>query len=164
MRLLPHNAVWSSLFATEAALLRQKLGIDAAQIQHVGSTAIPGIVAKPIIDIAICVDALVTADEWAELLAASGYWNKGKQPDMPNRRFFAKGPEEKRTVYLHVVLPKEYGRLIAFRDALRANAELANEYSELKQKLASEYADNRVQYTKEKDAFISRVLNGISLN
>jgi len=158
VKLVPHDPLWQSHFEAEAKLLQQKLGISADRIQHVGSTAIPGILAKPIIDIAISVDSLKVADEWVKLLAELGYWNKGPQPDMPERRFFAKGPEEKRIVYLHVVTHEEYKRLLAFRDALRASPELANEYSDLKAKLAASLADDRARYTNRKNDFIQRVL------
>jgi len=158
VKLVPYDPLWQSRFEAETKLLQQKLGIDTDRIQHVGSTAIPGILAKPIIDIAIPVESLATADEWAKPLADLGYWDKGPQPDIPQRRFFAKGPENKRTVYLHVVTNQEYRRLVAFRDALRANPKLAKEYSELKQSLATAHADNRAEYSSRKDDFIQRVL------
>ena len=161
VRLVQYNKDWAVRFDAEAALISKKLGMDIAEVRHVGSTAIPGIMAKPIIDIAIAVDSLQQADDWATALAEIGYWDKGPQQDMPNRRFFAKGPEEKRTVYLHIVLPDEYKRLIDFRDTLRANAKLAGEYSRLKQNLASTNSDNRAAYTKQKSDFIEGVLHSL---
>jgi GrpB-like predicted nucleotidyltransferase (UPF0157 family) len=158
VKLVPHDQNWQKVFEIEARLLQQKLGVTGASIQHVGSTAIPGILAKPIIDIAILVDSLAVADEWARVLAELGYWDKGTQPNMPDRRFFAKGADDKRTVYLHVATTKEYERLIAFGDALRSNPRLAQEYSALKAKLAASHQDNRAQYTTLKNDFIQRVL------
>lgn len=158
VKLVLHDPSWQARFAIEAKLLQKKLDISDDRIQHVGSTAIPGILAKPIVDIAIPVDSLAIADEWVKPLAELGYWNKGAQPDMPERRFFAKGSEEKRTVYLHVVTNVEYKSLIVFRDTLRANAELAKEYSGLKAKLASSLASDRAEYTRQKNDFIQNVL------
>lgn len=162
VKLVSYDPSWQARFEAEAKLLQQKLGISADHIQHVGSTAIPGILAKPIIDIATPVDSLTVVDEWVEPLAELGYWNKGPQADMPKRRFFTKGPEDKRTVYLHVVTNEEYKRLIAFRDALRANLELAKVYSDLKAKLAASLADDRAQYTRQKNDFIQEILARLS--
>lgn len=158
VKLVPYDLSWETRFAAEAKLLQQKLGIDATSIQHVGSTAIPGILAKPIIDIAVPVDSLDVADKWAQPLAELGYWDKGPQLDMPERRFFAKGPDGNRTVYLHLATRDEYQRLLAFRDALRANPSLAKEYSDLKVGLAASLGDNRAAYTHQKDDFIKRIL------
>lgn len=158
VKLVPYNPAWQDRFSVEEALLCQKLGLNKANIQHVGSTAIPGILAKPIIDIAILVDSLALADVWAKALAEIGYWDKGPQPDMPTRRFFAKGPENKRTIYLHLVTSEEFERLIRFRDSLRADSTLAKEYSDLKQQLATSFANNRAYYTSQKDSFIQGVL------
>lgn len=158
VKLVPHDPRWQAAFKVEAKLLRETLSISSEHIQHVGSTAIPGILAKPIIDIAIPVDDLAIADEWAGPLAKIGYWNKGPEPTMSDRRFFAKGPENKRTIYLHLVTTKEYQKLITFRDTLRANPELAQEYSNLKVKLAASLKDDRKQYTSLKNDFIQRVL------
>ena len=158
VKLVPHDPVWHELFTAEASVLSQKLGVDVSSIHHVGSTAIPGIVAKPILDIAVSVDSTDIADRWAAHLAEIGYWDKGKEPEMPDRRFFAKGPEDNRTVYLHVVTPKEFDRLIKFRNALQANPELARQYAQLKQKLAAENSSSRAAYTTAKSVFIQSVL------
>lgn len=158
VKLVPYDPSWHTIFEAEAKLLQQTLGIGTEHIQHVGSTAIPGILAKPIIDIAISVDDLAIADEWMGPLAKIGYWDKGPEPTMPDRRFFAKGPENKRTVYLHLVTTEEYQKLITFRDALRANPKLAQEYSDLKVKLATSLKDDRKRYTSLKNDFIQRLL------
>ena len=137
VELVPHDSSWASLFDIEAKALSQKLGIETKTIHHVGSTAIPGIDAKPILDIAVSVDSVDIADKWAKPLRTIGYWDKGKEQDTPDRRFFAKGPEDNRTVYLHVVNQKEFSKLIKFRDMLRAVPELASQYSQLKTRIGS---------------------------
>ncbi len=159
VRLEPYDPAWYTMYASEAQLLRNTLDIPPEHIQHVGSTSIPGMVAKPIIDIAIRVDTLERAEQWEDTLASLGYWYKGLETHMPHRRFFAKGPESKRTVYLHIVDRKEFERLIKFRDFLRANPEAAAEYAELKQRLASDNANNRARYSQLKNDFIQSILN-----
>jgi GrpB-like predicted nucleotidyltransferase (UPF0157 family) len=116
-------------------------------------------VAKPIIDIAIRVDSLDIAESWKAKLESIGYWYKGIQADMPDRRFFAKGPEDNRTVYLHLVNDKEFNRLIQFRDYLIKNKQAALEYAQLKQELAESNAHDRPNYSKLKNDFIQKVIN-----
>lgn len=159
VRLARYDSSWPALFGAEAKALQASLGINGANIQHVGSTSIPGIVAKPIIDIAILADDLAVVEEWQALLENAGYWYKGPDPAMPDRKFFAKGPEERRTVYLHVVHEQEFKRLLKFRDALRGNESLAYEYSELKKKLAATHSNDRANYSKLKNDFIKDVLS-----
>ena len=158
VKLEPYDPAWPQEFAKEAERLKAGLGIAAERIQHVGSTSIPGMVAKPIIDIAILVDDLGVAEQWQKVLSELGYWYKGLQPDMPHRHFFAKGPEVARTVYLHVVDSSEYKRLVSFRDELIAHKKLASRYIALKQQLASTYAHSRVDYSAAKNDFIQKVL------
>jgi GrpB-like predicted nucleotidyltransferase (UPF0157 family)/8-oxo-dGTP pyrophosphatase MutT (NUDIX family) len=158
VKLVPYNPIWKNLFKGEAKLLGNTLGIDLDTIQHVGSTSIPGILAKPIIDIAIPVDDLEIAEKWVKPLSEVGYWYKGKQTNMPDRRFFAKGPEDNRTIYLHIVNRNEYNRMIKFRDALIGDVALANEYSNLKKQLTESLSKNREKYTSSKNDFIQKIL------
>lgn len=158
VRLVKYDSSWKMIFKAEARTLSRTLAVGEYNIKHVGSTAIPGIAAKPIIDIAILVDDLDIAESWQAPLKELGYWYKGKQADMPDRRFFAKGPESCRTVYLHLVNKQEFNKLIKFRDYLRKDEELAKQYSELKLKLAAANSDNRANYSKLKNDFIQSVL------
>lgn len=159
VKLDQYNQNWPTIFEAEALTLQRALNIPISNIQHVGSTSIPGMVAKPILDIAILVDSLNVVNNWIVVLEKNGYWYKGLESDMPDRRFFAKGPESSRTVYLHVVNQKEYDSLLKFRDTLRSSPELVKEYSELKQVLAKAHSDDRYSYTYSKGNFIRRVLN-----
>lgn len=159
VRLEPYNLSWSALYQVEAKLIQKQLAIKEADIQHVGSTSIPGMVAKPIIDIAIRVTSLDIAEQWKDRLESLGYWYKGVQSDMLDRRFFAKGSDDKRLVYLHVVNETEFDRLIKFRDLLTNNKQAAAEYTNLKVKLAASNADNRANYSKLKNSFIQSILH-----
>lgn len=158
VKLVEYNANWPKLYELEAESLRNTLGIDAVRVQHVGSTSIPGMLSKPILDIAVLVNSLDTAEEWKESLAKLGYWYKGIEPDLPDRRFFAKGPREKRTVYLHIVNQREFDSLLKFRDRMRSSPSLIEEYTTLKRSLADKHKDNRDIYTRSKNDFIRSVI------
>lgn len=134
------------------------LGDRVLDIQHVGSTSVPGQAAKPIIDIAIAVTSLDRLDELIAPLAQLGY---GYKPDagVPGRKFFAKGPESNQTYHLHISQSGTvFRRLIQFRDKLIADAEIAEQYAILKRGLASRYSSDRASYTKGKNEFIAKVL------
>jgi GrpB-like predicted nucleotidyltransferase (UPF0157 family) len=158
--LAEYNVNWPKLYEIEAKELTQILGVSPTSIKHVGSTSIPGMVAKPILDIAILVDSLEVAEDWKPMLEKIGYWYKGIEADLPDRRFFAKGPRSNRTVYLHIVNQKEFDSLLKFRDTLRAKPKLVKEYSDLKQTLAAAHTDDRDTYTRSKNSFIQKVLSG----
>jgi GrpB-like predicted nucleotidyltransferase (UPF0157 family) len=78
---------------------------------------------------------------------------------MPDRRFFAKGPENNRTFYLHIVSQDEYKRMVKFKDTLIDNVDLANQYSNLKKQLVESLSNDREKYTISKNDFIQKVIN-----
>lgn len=158
VRLVPHRASWRKAYEDEAKQIQNILPIEPVSIQHVGSTSIPGILAKPILDIAIKSDSLDIVDTWINPLETLGYQYKGFEPNMPQRRFFTKGSEELRKIYLHIVDSEEFEKLITFRDLLTTNTQLAEEYSNLKKKIAAANKNNRQEYTHQKSEFITRVL------
>ena len=155
VKLLPHNKKWKKLFAKEKAALENKLNGLVVDIQHIGSTSIFGIPAKPIIDMSLGLRKLRDAKKLIKPLATLGYeWRKGVSG--PNQQLFVKGPEEKRTHYLHVMRYNGgvWRHDILFRDYLRKDPPRAKDYAVLKEKLAAQYADNRGTYTKKKAEFI----------
>ena len=161
VRLSPYDPEWPTVFMNERRLLQGALALPTDsinRIQHVGSTSIPGMMAKPIIDIAVLVDSLETVEAWRKPLEKIGYWYKDDQSDVPDRRFFAKGPEQKRTVYLHIVNRGEFNRLLRFRDTLTNDQHLAAAYSHLKQQLAQANPEDRATYSRLKHDFIQGVL------
>jgi len=160
VKLVPHKASWHRAYVDEARQIQNTLHIESPSIQHVGSTSIPGILAKPILDIAIRTNSLGIVDIWIPQLEKLDYRYKGFESDMPQRRFFTKGPEELRKIYLHIVDDEEFKKMITFRDVLTADSRLAEEYSNLKQKLAVTNENDRQQYTHLKNEFITKVLNG----
>jgi GrpB-like predicted nucleotidyltransferase (UPF0157 family) len=132
-------------------------------IQHVGSTAIPNMPAKPIIDIQIAVDSLDEIKQIAiEKLNTLDYQYWKENPD-PERLFFAKGMPpfgEKRSHHVHVVElnSHHWKEKIQFRNYLRSHPEAANEYKSLKIKLSEKYKYNREKYTEDKTEFIQSIL------
>lgn len=158
VRLVEHQPEWSTMFIRERERIAAALDGGFVDIQHVGSTAIPGIAAKPIIDIAVAVDDIRKVGECVAPLESLGYIYRGEL-GLPDRHFFILG--EPRIVNLHLTQLhfREWRRQIAFRDYLRANAAAAAGYDALKKQLAERFPLERERYTEEKSAFILNILN-----
>jgi GrpB-like predicted nucleotidyltransferase (UPF0157 family) len=148
------------LFAEEAARLRAALGDRLLAIEHVGSTSVPGLAAKPILDLAAGVSSLADAEALFPALAALGYAHKA-DPDLPERLYLVKGPPERRTHHLSLAEPTSrfWRDHLRFRDLLRADAALAAGYARLKLELAERHPDDRPAYQAGKQAFIDAALS-----
>src|SRR5918992_6275624 len=157
VKLMPHSELWHQLFAEEEARLRDALGEYVLALEHVGSTAICGLSAKPIIDIAVAVREITDAEKCVIPLRHIGYEYRGEQ-GIPGRHFFGKG--EPRTHHLHMVeLSSDFWRShLLFRDYLLQHRETTEKYERLKKELAEEYRGDREAYTERKAAFIESVL------
>ena len=129
-------------------------------IEHVGSTAVTGLAAKPILDIAVAASSLEDTGDWPHLLRGLEYTFFGDREGW-GEHFYAKGPDEGRTVYLHVVPVGDtrWSDYLVFRDALRASTGLRQDYEALKRKLLVQHGDDRPAYTDAKTALIRRVLD-----
>jgi GrpB-like predicted nucleotidyltransferase (UPF0157 family) len=150
---------WSRSFVEERDRICAALGQIILAIEHVGSTAIPGLCAKPVVDIAIGIEDLEIGRQCIWPLAQLGYEYKG-DAGIAGQHFFAKGPPENRTHYVHVeplngVLWHNH---ILFRDYLRVHSEVALSYGQLKRTLAEQYKKDRDTYTAEKNPFIENVI------
>lgn len=163
LQLVDYDPRWPELFAAEAHRIRAALGPIAQRIEHNGSTAVPGLAAKPVIDIQISVDALQPIAAYREPLVALGYTHVAHADDAfcPFLHRPASWPH---THHIHVVRlggPEER-RTLAFRDYLRAHDEVAREYETLKRRLASTFAADdaaaRECYAQAKTEFIERVV------
>jgi GrpB-like predicted nucleotidyltransferase (UPF0157 family) len=159
--LVPHDPRWPLLAEEE----RRRL-LDAARgllvaVEHVGSTAVAGLVAKPVLDLLGGVARLADADEAAPGLAVLGY-ARALEHDraIPERRYFRKGAPGARTHHLHVVVHGGafWREHVAFRDRLRADPSLAVAYAALKRDLASRFASDAEAYTAGKSDFVARAL------
>ena len=150
---------WVKEFKKEKEILQKILGAIALQIEHVGSTSIPGLSAKPILDIAVAVENIETLAKLIPVLTKAGYdvlnsiENKGEI-------LARKGNTENRTHYIHIeVIGSTYWNdHILFRDYLLKHPEYIKQYENLKESLAIQFQDDRKQYTSAKNEFIQHIL------
>ncbi len=162
---VPHGIVrlsawtprWLALFEEEATRLRTALGSLALGLEHYGSTSVPGLPAKPILDILVGVRPPPDPTPFIEALGPLGY-EYVPGAGVPKHLVFGRG--RIRTHLVHVVEHdgSAWQRGLRFRDALRADAALAAAYAQLKTRLALEYPTDRASYTAAKTAFIESVL------
>jgi GrpB-like predicted nucleotidyltransferase (UPF0157 family) len=164
VKIVPADPAWAEKFERGAALVRAALGARVLGIEHIGSTSVPGLAAKPVVDM------LVGLASMADVLAAPPLLAGWEFPDSINaklddRRFGKLAPGGERTHHLHIVVfdGDEWRRLIAFRNALRASPDLARRYEELKRDLAARFADEREKYTAAKTEFVAEVLRSVGL-
>lgn len=161
IEIVPYDPRWPERFEDEHTALTEAIGEWATGgIHHVGSTAVPDLDAKPIIDILAGVDNLETARDCFEPLARLGYLHAPYRPE--EMHWFCKPHPRRRTHHLHLV-PTDSERFrneLAFRDALRANPDLAESYAATKQKLAARFKHDREGYTNAKEPFIREALQG----
>ena len=161
VRLEPHHAAWAERYQEERARLAAALGPRVLDIQHVGSTAIPGLLAKPILDLAIAVTSFEAAAACIAPLEALGYLYRGEN-GIPRRHYFVLRAPDGETTLVHVHMLEigsaEWEKHLLFRDYLRAHPEDARAYTALKQGLVEQFRDDRLAYTEGKAAFIARIL------
>ena len=163
IEIVDYDPRWPTLFDEEARRLRTVLDPTAIEgIEHFGSTAIPGLSAKPILDILIAVRSLAEARAtFVEALKTLDYvyWADNPKKD---RMFFVKGMPpfgSGRTHHVHVTEPNgELWQRLAFRDYLRAHPEEAGTYERLKRRLAAEHPSDREAYTDAKSAYVEAVM------
>lgn len=162
VRVVPYDDRWRALFDCAAAELREAIGSEALEIHHVGSTSVPGLAAKPILDILVGIRDFDSAKELAPKIEEVGYEYRAGE-EIPDRHYFRRRRGLARTHHLSLALPTShhFRVTVAFRDALRSDAALAREYGELKQRLAERYERNRQAYLDGKAAFVQRVLETV---
>jgi GrpB-like predicted nucleotidyltransferase (UPF0157 family) len=152
---IPHDPRWARIFEEEAPAVAAGLGPQLVQIHHVGSTSIPGIYAKPVVDMLAEVRSIEDVDPRNEAMASLGYEAKGEY-GIEGRRYFRKStPEGVRAFHLHVFQESSphSQRMLAFRDYLRAHSDAASSYSDLKRRLVSRPIDSDA-YVSGKDALV----------
>ena len=155
-----YDPSWPEIFAGESWAIRQVLGDMLIGVEHVGSTAVPDLSAKPVIDILVSVTSLAAGIQAIPALEAIGYDSRGES-GIPGRLFFRKGAIEfKRTHHLHLVEAghEQWVSLLLFRDYLRFHPGDTRRYEELKRALAEKFRGNRAAYTNGKADFIQAIL------
>lgn len=161
VEVVAYDETWPNKFEAERAFLARLLSRWlVGEIEHVGSTAVPGIAAKPVIDIMAPVKGLEASRPAIEVLIASGYAHFPYRADVMH--WFCKPSAAYRTHHLHLVpyAGKLWHERLMFRDALRADPELAAEYGRLKRGLAAQYRFDREAYTQAKAPFVEKVISG----
>jgi len=158
IEVVPYDPNWKKNYIREAKNIKTIFKNEILAIHHIGSTAIPGISAKPVIDILVEVNALEKVDDYNNNMKEQGYIPKGES-GIPRRRFFIKGSEEFRIFHVHVFEKKnpEIKRLLNFRDYMIAHPKEAQNYSRLKEELAREYPENIESYIDGKNTFIKKI-------
>ena len=155
-----HSSDWAALFATEAKVLRAALILWlVADVEHVGSTAVIGLSAKPVIDIMAPVRDLESPRQAIAAAESVGYCYYPYKPG--EMHWFCKPSPAVRTHHLHLIPWRSplWNERLAFRDALRENLSLAQQYATLKLELAARYRNDREAYTQAKGPFITSVLS-----
>jgi GrpB-like predicted nucleotidyltransferase (UPF0157 family) len=152
----PYDPNWPGLFAALAANIRGSLGCAALRIDHIGSTSVPGLAAKPVVDIQISVVDFEPIDAYRVPLDRLGYIYRPDNTDR-TKRYFREPPGQRRT-HIHVRRTGSFGEQVAllFRDFMRGHAAVAAQYAELKCALAQQYGtpEQRHAYTEAKGPFI----------
>ncbi len=157
VEVLPYSPNWKKQFEVEKQVLMRIFGKEAVAVHHIGSTAIEGMSAKPVIDILIEVNSIVAAAKYVGEMRAQGYVFLGEN-GISGRAFFIKGGEQ-RTHHVHIFQAgnSEVARHLLFRDYLRNHLVAAQQYSELKQALAQKYPTNIEAYIEGKNDFIREI-------
>lgn len=159
----PPNPAWPELFEQEKQNILTHLGPHFIAIEHFGSTAVPGLHAKPILDMLGGVASMAVADQLLEPLCKLGWETSAEfNATLADRRFLRRrNAREIRTHHLHLVVhdsTEQWKVRLAFRDYLRAHPETAREYERLKYELAERHRTDREAYTEAKTDFVTNVL------
>jgi GrpB-like predicted nucleotidyltransferase (UPF0157 family) len=153
-----YDVRWPDRFAELASRVQAALGMLVLRVEHVGSTAVPGLAAKPIIDLDVVLASHSDLREVIRRLETLGYVHEGDL-GVPGREAFRWPPGEARHhLYVLAADAAELRRHLAFRDALRADRTLRDMYAGLKRALALQYSHDRTTYTEMKSAFLTNIL------
>jgi GrpB-like predicted nucleotidyltransferase (UPF0157 family) len=157
VELAEYDRAWAARFNAEAAVIAEALGECASRIEHVGSTAVPGLSGKPTVDIAVGVDSIALPPELVERLAVAGFEHH-PDSERPWETRFVKGLGFPREVIVHIVEweGRKWHEFLRFRDALRADRRLAAEYEQLKRALLER---GKWYRGEDKRVLIERVLS-----
>ncbi|MDQ1281378.1 MAG: hypothetical protein QG670_2643 [Thermoproteota archaeon] len=160
--IVDYNPKWPVIFEEEKKRILEAAGCKIRAIQHIGSTAVPGLGAKPIVDMMAGVDSSTDADECLSLLCPIGYTDITPEPGNTDWYHCLGKRDLDNMTYLHLHLMRflsyDWGRHLLFRDFLRSHNDVAIQYFELKKSLAAKYGADRVGYTNAKTSFIESVV------
>lgn len=155
-----YDSSWPAAYAAERERLLRALPGVFIGLEHIGSTAVPGLAAKPIVDLMAGVASMAVAESVAVALCACGYTTSAEfNATLSDRKWFMRWADGHRTHHLHVVVHEglAWHERLRFRDALRADPALAARYVELKASAAEQHANDREAYTDAKAGFVRSV-------
>lgn len=154
---LDYDSNWPALFQSLRERIADALGTMAAAIEHVGSTAVPGLAAKPIIDMDVLLTSEPMLPQVIERLGALGYVHRGNLGVPEREAFFAPANDPPHHLYVCPPCSAEFRRHIAFRDYLRAHPKDAKIYGDLKIALAERFREDRPAYNTAKTEFVTEL-------
>jgi len=160
VQVVTYHADWHDLFEQERRVLHKHIGHLVVDIQHVGSTAVPGLDAKPILDIAVAVASVTVIPQCRPLLCALGYLDRGDAGIDGGYLFVKESAPDVRTHHLHIVARDDprWGNYLRFRDVLKADETLRTRYATLKKAVQEQFSQDRKAYTASKHTFIQDIL------
>ena len=158
VEIVEYRPEWAEIFERERAAILETCGPWVMEVHHVGSTSVPGLAAKPILDIMPVVANPEDGESAVEPMTALGYRYR-EENELPGRFYFDKIVGGLTVVHCHMYQQdhSDVRKLVAFRDQLRTDKETAIAYERLKRDLAWKYRDNRVAYTDSKEAFVTSI-------
>ncbi|WP_188190761.1 GrpB family protein [Nonomuraea sp. SYSU D8015] len=153
-----YDPAWPREFAALGRTLREALGDVAVRIDHIGSTSVPGLAAKPVLDVQISVRSFEPLEAFKAPLEALGLVHRADNPEL-TKRYFREAPGSRRT-HVHV---RELGSFsqqlpLLFRDYLRAHPAAADEFASAKRRCAAEFGDERQKYVAAKEPYVWEIL------
>ena len=165
VQLVPHRPEWALVFQMEAERILRACGGTVVAVEHIGSTAVPGLVSKPILDIMPGIVRLEDGPGTIRPLEALGYSCRGEH-GIPGRLYFDLLRDGRSVAHAHmfVIGTEDWTRHLLFRDYLRGHPDAAREYAELKIALATRYREDRVSYTDVKTGFIRSIVERARLD
>lgn len=155
--LVPWTADWSKEFAAEKTRIQNEIGQYVLAIHHIGSTAVKGLCAKPILDIAVEIKSFKDGQHCVMPLERLAYDYKGINI-LPDRHYFIKGEPRTHQIHMYEKGSEYLIEQLKFRDTLRSNAQARMDYQELKLRLSQANQHNKHQYAEEKTDFIRSIL------
>ena len=158
VEIVDYEPAWSAVFADLGATLRGGLCDVAVRIDHIGSTAVPGLAAKPVIDVQISVQSLEPVDSFRAPLEALGYRYRADNPER-TKRYFREPPGHRRT-HIHVRQLGSFSQQfpLLFRDYLRSNPSAAADYATIKVQCAERFRHDRKGYVEAKEPFVWEII------
>ena len=158
VKVVPYQKEWAEEFEKERSRILSVRGDSVVAVEHIGSTSVPGLAAKPIIDIGVGIKRLKDADKLIKPLSKIGY--KFYKEFQKQRLFVAKGTDDSRTHYLHIMRHggSKWKNDQIFRDYLRSHPKEVERYAKLKKRLAKKYPNDRQAYSDGKREFIDTLV------